>query len=323
VAREAAKQTQNAGPSAPPRFFTLIPDNPRIDFVKLAKPTMIASLIAVAIGVVSIVMHGGLRYGIDFAGGTMVEIRFPQATSVADVRAAVERPEINAAMVQDLSDREFQIRLLAEEGQDPSIPADAARKGLIEKFGEGTFDVLRVESVGPKVGRDLWRDALLSVIAATIMMGIYIAFRFDFRFGVGAALALVHDVLITLGAMSLAGMEFDLTTVAALLTVVGFSVNDTVIISDRIRENLRARRKEPLEDIINLSVNETLSRTIITNGTSISVTIVLFLLGGPVIHGFAFAMLVGFVAGTYSSIFIASPIVLYLERRRHAVAAAA
>jgi len=323
VAREAAKQTQSAGPSAPPKFFTLIPDNPGIDFVKLAMPATIVSLIAIAIGLVSIVLHGGLRYGIDFAGGTMVEIRFPQATSVADVRAAVERPEINAATVQDLSDREFQIRLLAEEGEDPSIPADAARKGLVEKFGEGTFDVLRVESVGPKVGRDLWRDALLSVIAATIMMGIYIAFRFDFRFGVGAALALVHDVLITLGAMSLAGMEFDLTTVAALLTVVGFSVNDTVIISDRIRENLHARRKEPLEDIINLSVNETLSRTIITNGTSISVTIVLFLLGGPVIHSFAFAMLVGFIAGTYSSIFIASPIVLFLEKRRHAAAAAA
>lgn len=321
MAREAAKKTESAGPSTPPHFFTLIPDNPGIDFVKLALPATIVSLVVIAIGLVSIVMHGGLKYGIDFAGGTMIEIRFPQATSVADVRAAIDLPEVHEAMVQDMSDREFQIRVLAASDQDPSVAAEAARVGLEKKFGEGTYDVLRIESVGPKVGRDLWRDALLSVVAATIMMGIYIAFRFDFRFGVGAALALVHDVAITLGALSLAGIEFDLTTVAALLTIVGFSVNDTVIISDRIRENLHARKKEPLEDIINLSVNETLSRTIITNGTAILVTIVLFALGGAVIHSFAFALLVGFIAGTYSSIFIASPIVLFLERRRHAAAA--
>ena len=147
-------------------------------------------------------------------------------------------------------------------------------------------------------------------------MGAYIAFRFDWRFGVGAAVALVHDVLMTLGALSIFRMEFDLTTVAGLLTVVGYSVHDTVIVSDRIRENLANMRKESLATIVNLSINETLSRTIITSGTAILVTVALFLLGGPVIHSFAFALMVGFIVGTYSSIYVAAPIVLYLEGRR-------
>jgi preprotein translocase subunit SecF len=193
--------------------------------------------------------------------------------------------------------------------------SDAIKGGLNAKFGEGAFDVLRVETVGPKVGQELWWDATLAVLFSTLVMGAYIAVRFDWRFGVGAAVALVHDVLMTLGALSLFRMEFDLTTVAALLTVVGYSVHDTVIVSDRIRENLGRMRKESLRTIVNLSINETLSRTIITSGTAILVTVALFLLGGPVIHSFAFALMVGFIVGTYSSIYVASPIVLYLEGR--------
>jgi preprotein translocase subunit SecF len=160
------------------------------------------------------------------------------------------------------------------------------------------------------------------VIAATLLMGIYIAVRFDFRFGLGAAVALAHDVAVTVGALVLTQMEFDLTAVAALLTVVGFSVNDTVVISDRIRENLHKRRREGLAAIINQSINETLSRTIITSGTAILVVMTLFVLGGDVIHSFAFALLIGFVAGVYSSVYVAAPIVLWLERwgRRPAVA---
>jgi len=156
-------------------------------------------------------------------------------------------------------------------------------------------------------------------MAATVIMGIYIAARFDFSVGVGAAVKLVHDVLITLGALSLANMEFDLTAVAALLTVVGFSVNDNVIISDRIRESRRTNRRATLPDLINRSINETLSRTVINSGTVVQSTAALFLLGGPVIHSFAFALLVGFVIGTYSSIFVSTPIVLYLEARRRRV----
>jgi preprotein translocase subunit SecF len=298
-----------------PRFFELIPPNLGIDFVRLAVPMMILSAAVLAIGVVSIWARGGLNYGIDFAGGTLVHVKFPQATEIADVRRALERPELREVVVQDVGGEgtEFQIRVLGAAGQAQDAAAGVAKAGLQQKFGEGAFDVLRIESVGAKVGKDLWRDAMLAVFASTVLMGAYIWFRFDLRFGIGAAVALLHDVLITLGALSLLNMEFDLTTVAALLTVVGFSVNDTVIISDRIRENLARMRKESLVTIINTSVNETLSRTLITNGTAIAVTIVLFVLGGPVIHSFAFALLVGFVAGTYSSIYIASPIVLWLE----------
>jgi preprotein translocase subunit SecF len=196
-------------------------------------------------------------------------------------------------------------------GEDVSTKV---QKGLAGKFGEQTFEVRRVETVGPKVGKDLQRKALLAVTFSTLMMGGYVAFRFEPRFGIGAAVALVHDVLITVGALSLMNMEFDLTVVAALLTVVGFSVNDTVIVCDRIRENMRKLRRESLLTIINRSINETLSRTMITNGTAILVVLVLFFLGGDVIHPFAFALLVGFVIGTYSSVYVAAPIVLLWQK---------
>lgn len=306
-------------PTAPrtPRFFELIPPNLGIDYVRLA-PTMIAvSLVAILIGLASIWWRGGLNYGIDFAGGTLVEVRLEKAASVADVRAALDREGLGGATVQEVGrdGTQFQIRARSDEAAGRSA-ADAVRAGLTAAVGEGAYEVLRADAVGPKVGQALWRDATLAVLVATVMMGIYIAFRFDLRFGICAAVALLHDVLVTVGALSLAALEFDLTTVAALLTVVGFSVNDTVIISDRIREKLATMRREPLASVINVAINETLSRTVVTNGTAILVTVVLLVLGGDVIRSFAFALLVGFVAGTYSSIYIASPLVLYLDRRR-------
>jgi preprotein translocase subunit SecF len=219
--------------------------------------------------------------------------------------------------VQDVGNegKEFQIRVLGGEAGKEDSAAGSARAGLQAKFGEGSFDVLRTESVGPKVGRELWRDATLAVLLSTLLMGIYIAFRFDLRFGIGAAIALLHDVLITVAFLSFFHMEFDLTTIAGLLTIVGFSVHDTVIISDRIRENLAKMRKADMRTIINTSINETLSRSIITSGTAVMVTFALFMLGGPVIHSFAFALLIGFITGTYSSIYMAAPIVLWLEGR--------
>jgi preprotein translocase subunit SecF len=183
-------------------------------------------------------------------------------------------------------------------------------------MGAESFEVLRTEMVGPKVGKDLRRKAILAVIASTIVMGVYVAFRFQPRFGVGAAVALVHDVAVTVGWLLLFKYEFDLSVVAALLTIVGFSVNDTVIISDRVRENMRKMRRESLATIVNLSINETLSRTILTTGTAIMVILALYLLGGSVIHGFAFALLVGFVSGVYSTVFVAAPLVLFFEGSR-------
>jgi preprotein translocase subunit SecF len=298
------------------RFFELIPPNLNVDFVGMRFKMLLMSWALIMVGMVSVYLHGGLNYGIDFVGGTMVHVRFPTPTQVADLRTALSRPDLREVVVQDVGQggREFQVRVLGAEHGGSTAVADAIKAGLREKFGEGTYDILRVETVGPKVGKDLWRDATLAVLAATLVMGAYIAVRFEVRFGIGAAVALIHDVLITIGALSIANMEFDLTTVAALLTVVGYSVHDTVIVSDRIRENMRKMRREKLATIMNLSINETLSRTLITSGTAVLVTAALFVLGGTVIHSFAFALLVGFIVGTYSSIYVASPIVLYLER---------
>lgn len=301
-----------------PRFFSLIPPNPGIDFIKLAPAMGVVSAIAVLLALGLLVYRGGLNYGIDFTGGTMVEVRFPQATAVGDVRAALAQPDLRGATVQDLgaAHTDFQIRVQGAETEMGSAVADAVRRGLQARFGEGSFDVLRVEAVGPKVGRDLWRRALLAVLASTVVMGAYLWLRFDLAFGIAAAIALLHDVLVTVGALALVHLEFDLTTVAALLTVVGFSVNDTVIISDRIRERRARMRRDPLDVVMNVAINETLSRTVITSGTAVAVTAALFVLGGSVIHGFAFTLLVGFLVGTYSSIFIAAPIVLAIEGRR-------
>jgi preprotein translocase subunit SecF len=320
ISKQAASRGERA-PSTPPlKFFELIPPNPGIDFIKWAPRMIFLSWLFIIAGLVSVWMHGGLNYGIDFLGGTSVQVRFAQPQSIADVRATLDRPELRAALVQEVGTggREFQIRVQGRSEEAGSADADAVKAGLRERFGEGTYDILRIETVGPTVGKDLWRQATLAVLIATVLMGIYIWFRFDLAFGVGAAVALIHDVLFTIAALSVANMEFDLTTVAALLTVVGFSVNDTVIISDRIRENMRKMRKETLPNLLNLSLNETLSRTVINSGTAILVTAALFYLGGTVIHSFAFALLIGFIVGTYSSLFIATPIVLFISRWRGA-----
>jgi preprotein translocase subunit SecF len=303
--------------SAPQRFFELLPSQTNIDFVAKAPRMVLFSFLFIVIGLASIYLRGGLNYGTDFAGGTVLQVRFPAATPIADVRAALDRPELGDVVVQEVGrdGREFHIRVQEATEAGATGASETTRNALREKFGEGAYDVLRVESVGPKVGRDLWRDATLAVLASTVMMGLYIALRFDIRFGVGTAGALIHDVLFALAAISLANMEFDLTTVAALLTIVGFSVNDNVVISDRIRENLRKVRRGDLATTLNVALNETLSRTVINSGTVIFVSTALFLLGGSVIHSFAFTLLVGFVIGTYSSIFVSTPIVLFVDRR--------
>jgi preprotein translocase subunit SecF len=314
----SAARTEEKSKAPPPRFFELVPPDTRIDFVKMAPRMVLFSILFIVAGLVSMYLRGGLNYGIDFTGGTLVQVRFPQATQIGDVRSAMDRPELRDVVVQEVGreGREFHIRVQEVGESAASGAADAARAGLASKFGEGSYDILSVESVGPKVGRDLWRNATLAVLASTLMMGIYIAIRFDVRFGIGVAVALLHNVAFALAAISLINMEFDLTTVAALLTVVGFSVNDNVVISDRIRENARKNRRESMASVMNTAINETLSRTIINSGTVIFVSTALFALGGSVIHSFAFTLLVGFIIGTYSSIFVSTPIVLFLGGRQ-------
>lgn len=266
----------------------------------------------------------GPNLGVDFAGGTMVQLKFQQRTTIPDIRQALETIDLGGSTIQEFGQEgafEFLVRV-EKVGLEIAALGDQMKKALSAKFGADKFEIRRVEFVGPKIGEDLrWRGTL-SVIAAMAMMGVYIWVRFasafgakfGLHFGLGAVIALIHDVLVTVGALMLANYEFDLTVVAALLTIVGFSVNDTVVICDRIRENLRKIRRESLESIINTSLNETLSRTILTTGTALLVLLALYLLGGAVIRPFAFALLVGFVSGVYSTIFIASPVILLWEK---------
>ncbi|MEE8074998.1 MAG: protein translocase subunit SecF [Candidatus Binatia bacterium] len=260
----------------------------------------------------------GPKLGVDFAGGTMVHLKFNQNVTIGEIRQALANSVAADSVVQDFGgggSGEFLIRLDTKPDQLGTVGREV-RSGLSDQFGADQFEVRRVESVGPKVGKDLRRRGILSVIVAMITMGAYIWFRFELRFGLGAILALFHDVLVTIGALVLANYEFDLPIVAALLTIAGYSVNDTVVVCDRVRENMRKHRREGMEKIINMSINETLSRTIITTATSLLVLLALFLLGGGVIRPFAFALLVGFLSGVYSTIFIATPVILALEKGR-------
>ncbi|HEY1234968.1 MAG TPA: protein translocase subunit SecF [Candidatus Binatia bacterium] len=272
---------------------------------------------AVNLFVLVLLFTKGPLLGVDFAGGTVAQLKFTKPVTIAEIRNALGELGAGDTVIQDFGQEgsnEFLVRLQRTSTQLGELGEQIKQK-LTSQFGSGTFEIRRIESVGPKVGSELRQKGAWSVIAATIMMGIYIWLRFELRFGLGAVIALIHDVLVTIGALIIANYEFDLTIIAALLTVVGYSVNDTVIVCDRVRENMRKIKRESLETIINTSINETLSRTIITTGTAILVLLALFVLGGGVIRPFAFALLVGFVSGVYSTIFIASPVVLFWEKK--------
>lgn len=296
-------------------MFELIKPGTNIDFVGYRFYAVTASIVVILLGVVSLLLRG-VNYGIDFAGGTLVHVRFHEPVSINDIRSALDSIAAKDVTVQDFGAgrNEFIVRLVESDPELKRGLPQQISNTLAEHFkGKSDFEVLRVETVGPRVGKDLRQKAVLAVLAATVVMGTYIAVRFEPRFGIGAAVALLHDVMVAVGALSFTRMDFDLTTVAALLTIVGYSVNDTVIVSDRIRENMRKNRREPLASVMNRSINETLSRTILTGGTVLLVVLALYVLGGEIIHGFAFTLLVGVIVGTYSSVYVASPIVLYMD----------
>jgi len=257
------------------------------------------------------VVQGGPNYGIDFLGGTMVQVRFGKAPQISLVRESLAKLDLGETVVTTFGDpREVLIRV-EKSTADLNVLSSRIQQSLANDFGgKDAFEVRRVEIVGPAVGADLRQKALLAVLYSMIGILIYVAWRFEFRFAVAAIAALAHDVLITVGAFSVLGMEFTLPVVAAILTVIGYSLNDTIVVFDRIRENLKNLRKETIAELINVSINQTISRTILTSGTTLIVILCLYFLGGGVIKGFAFALLVGVVAGTYSSIYIAAPIIL-------------
>ena len=333
-----------------------------LNFVGKRKIAFMLSLAMILISIASLLVHKGPKYGIDFAGGTLIQVKFDAPVKLADIKSGLATINLGKSSVQGFgehSEHEYLIRtdrsVMTEQGFSLEV-----QKTLASSTGHGV-DIRRVEMVGPQVGKDLREKALFAMFYALLFIAIYISGRFELKwilsivmagalmgavyllsifnvsvpyliaaalmvtlflfwflelkYAMGAIVALIHDVTITVGIFSLFGKEFTLPIIAALLTIIGYSLNDTIIVFDRIRENLRKYHKNPLEIIINRSVNETLSRTILTSLTTLVVVLTLFVLGGGIIHDFAFALLVGIVVGTYSSVFVASPILLAWNTR--------
>jgi preprotein translocase subunit SecF len=335
----------------------IIKPDTNIDFMGKRLWAMFASLMVLALGLGAIVLQGGLNYGIDFAGGINIQVKFDRDIQAAEVQEALKSQNMPEIRVQQLGldqAHEYLLRISAE-GAKPEEMRTRVDQALSQSM-EGEFSIQRLEMVGPKVGADLKNKALQALFYAVLFISIYISGRFEHKwmtagimaaglltglyvlgllavplvylilaalvitlgltwylrlnYALGAVVALIHDVLITVGIFSLLGKEFDLTIVAALLTIMGYSLNDTIVIYDRIRENLRAQKKLPLMQTINQSVNQTLSRTLLTSGTTVLVVLCLMVLGGGVIHDFALALLIGVLVGTYSSIFVAGSMLL-------------
>ena len=297
--------------------------NTKYDFIGKRRWAYLLSIAVTLAGLLHIAWQGGLRYGIDFAGGTLVQVRFEQATTVDTVRRALDGVKLGDSVIQAFGDaQEYLIRVPAGAG---SLEETSKRvDGGLRQAGLPGFEVRRLEFVGPQVGRDLQVQALNAVLAGMAGILLYTAFRFDFKGGVAAIIALIHDVLVALAGLSLTNREMSLPVLAALLTIVGYSINDTIVVFDRIRETRgRGLRKgETLADVINGAINQTLSRTILTSLTVFLVVAVLYMFGGEVLRDFAFALLVGVVTGTYSSVFVAAPIVVdwenWLQARQRA-----
>jgi preprotein translocase subunit SecF len=295
----------------------LIKKQTHIDFMGKFKTALMVSGVLILAGFVSIAMHGGLKFGIDFEGGTLVQLKFPEAPAIDSIRSGLKEIGLADSTIQEFGSPDtILIRVEMADGELKEM-GTRIKKALEETKGFTGIVIDRVEMVGPKVGKDLRIKALLSILYAIIGIVIYISWRFEFQYAIAAIIALIHDVLITMGAFSVLDKEFTLVIVAAFLTIIGYSLNDTIVVFDRIRENTRRRSKESLSDVINTSINQTLSRTLLTSGTTLLVVVALFVLGGEIIHDFSFALLIGVVVGTYSSIFIASVFLLYWESRAH------
>ena len=295
------------------RLISLIPTGTKIDFMRWRR---IAGMASVALATLSVVLFlgVGLNYGIDFRGGILVEIRTEGPADIGQLRSDLSNLNLGEVELQEFGEpTDVLIRIERQAGAErEQLKAVEVVK---EALGPGV-DYRRVEFVGPKVGAELIEAGITAVLLALAAMLVYIWFRFEWQFGVGAVIALMHDVILTIGVFSVLGLEFNLSTVAAVLTIAGYSINDTVVIYDRVRENLRKYKTLPLEDLLNLSVNDTLSRTILTSVTTLLALLCLFFFGGQVIKGFSFAMIWGVIVGTYSSIWVAVPLLVYMKLKR-------
>ena len=291
-----------------------IPRGTKIPFISMR---MIAFLFSAIAMVASIALFStkGLNYGIDFVGGTSIEVRYTEGpANIGDIRSKVGALNFGDVQIQQFNDpRDVLVRIELQQGGE-----EANQKALEKIKGAlgDKFEFRNTEVVGPTVSGELTRAGMIAVFTAIIVVPIYIWLRFEWQFSLGAVFALVHDIVLTIGIFSLLQLEFTLSIIAALLTIVGYSLNDTVVVYDRVRENLRKFKKMPLAELLDVSINETLSRTILTSVTTLIALLSLFFLGGEVIRGFVFAMIWGVIVGTYSSIFIASPILLLLGVKR-------
>lgn len=280
-----------------------------IDFIGKRKIAILISLILISFGIISLILQGGPQYGIDFTGGTSLHLKFEKQVSIGEIRSILSTIGLgNSELKGFATGNELLVRLQQQDNIE--AVSEQAMNEISSKLKDNPMELLSKETVGPRIGSELRRDTIKAILISLVLLLIYISWRFEFKFAVGAIIALFHDVLITLGFFSFLKLEISLAVVAAFLTIIGYSLNDTIVVFDRIRENLKVLRKEEYPTIFNVSINQTLSRTILTSLTTLIVVAILFVFGGEVIHNFSFALLVGIIVGTYSSIFIASPVVV-------------
>ena len=288
-------------------MFELI-KNVNIDFLGKRKIAGMISGAIILAGLVSLVLHGGPLYSIDFEGGTEVQVLFTESTDVEAVRAALSEIGYGDAAIRGFGNEdEFLIHVKTSTKSEEQV--NTIREALASIHG-GSYEIRRLETVGPKIGKELRGDMISAVLIAMAGIVIYISIRFQFMYAIGALVALIHDILITLGLFSLLNMEISLSVLAAFLFIVGYSLNDTIVVFDRVRENVKEKRQDNFKSVLNISLNQTLNRTVITSLTTLTVVLILLFFGGEVIKPFAFALTIGLVVGTYSSIFVASPVVL-------------
>jgi len=288
-------------------MFELI-KNANVDFLGKRKIALLISGIIILTGLVSLVLHGGPHYSIDFEGGTEIQVLFTEATGVEAVREALSGIGYGDAAIRGFgADNEFLIHVKTSTESEEQV--NTIREALASIHGD-KYEIRRLETVGPKIGKELRGDMISAVLIAMAGIVIYISIRFQFMYAIGALVALVHDILITLGLFSLLNLEISLSVLAAFLFIVGYSLNDTIVVFDRVRENVKEKRHDSFMSVLNMSLNQTLNRTVITSLTTLTVVLILLFFGGEVIKPFAFALTVGLIVGTYSSIFVASPVVL-------------
>ncbi len=292
----------------------LIRPGTHYDFIGMKKITLWISTVAILVTIGSILYHGGLRYGVDFAGGLVIQIKFSKPVDISEVRNALEASGSKEAMVQKFGgENEFLIRVEKSSDEMEAV-SKRIQTALQERFKDRALEIRKAEVVGPRVGKDLKEKAVWAVGLSLFGIMIYIAFRFHkFSYGLGGVVSLFHDIIVTYGAISVLNLEYNLSLMAVILTIIGFSINDTIVIFDRVRENIKKMRKEDLVTVFNESINECLGRTILTTGTVMISVLILFFFAGEVLREFTIALIVGITTGTYSTVYIASPVVLFWE----------